>query len=89
MWLLWVAIGIVFGLGAAFFYYKKKLAPLYDVAVDGHTGCAAKLARVYEMLDACHNSIWGPVGLNDQIKVDLFNKLWEWAGLPQNGVPEK
>lgn len=89
MWFLYIVIGLLIGLGAAFLYWKKMLKPKYELEVRDYRNCANKLAKVYEMLSACHNAVWGPVGLHPQIAADLFNKVWEWAGLPENGLPKK
>jgi hypothetical protein len=87
MWFLWIVIGLLVGLGGAFFYYKKKLEPLYNAAIEGQETCASKLVKVYNFLDSAHNAAWGPVGIREETKDELWNKLWEWADLPQNGMP--
>jgi hypothetical protein len=80
-------IGLAVGGGGCYAYFKKSVIVKYELESADYKRCAAKLAKVYEMLSACHHAIWGPVGLSPGAKKDLFNKLWDWAGLPQNGVP--
>jgi len=87
MWVLWIFVGLLVGLGGAFFYYKKKLAPLYDSAIEGQEANASKLARVYDLLDSAHSAAFGPIGIRPETKTELWDKLWEWAGLPQKGMP--
>ena len=87
MWFLWIVIGMLVALGGAYFYYAKKLKPLYDSAIEGQEQCASKLAKVYGFLDSAHNAAWGPYGIREEMKDELWNKLWKWAGLAQNGMP--
>lgn len=87
MWFLWIVIGLLIGLGGAYLYYAKTVKPLCDSAIEGQDQCSAKLAKVYNFLDSAHNAAWGPVGIREETKDELFNKLWEWAGLPQKGMP--
>lgn len=85
--LIGIVIGVLVGLGGAFVYYKKKLGPLYDLAIEGQDNCASKLAKVYSMLDSAHHAAFGPVGIRPETKREIWNKLWTWAGLPQKGIP--
>lgn len=82
-----IAIGLLFGLGGAVYYYKKKLAPRYDAAIEGQENCAGKLVKVYDLLDSAHHAAFGPVGIRPEMKTELWNKLWDWAGLSQKGMP--
>ena len=88
MEILLLVIGLVVGAGASYWYCQRTLKAKYEIEHGDYERCAAKLSKVYEMLSACHKSVWGPVGLAQGIKDEYFNRVWEWAGLQQKGCPK-
>ncbi|HUT87121.1 MAG TPA: hypothetical protein VMX15_03430 [Candidatus Heimdallarchaeota archaeon] len=83
MWIAWLIIGFFCGVGAQLLYYKRVLEK--NIPVLGST--EKKLREGYDLVDAIFHNIFGPVGMTPQVRIDLFNKLWRWAGREEKGFP--
>lgn len=82
--LLPLVIGVIVGGAGVWLYLAKKKPSAVDVVDSAIT---AKLQEGLEIVDSLWAAAFGPVGVHQQVVIDLCNKLWKWAGKSEKGKP--